>query len=184
MSDAKGRLPAADSSVVTDESQLVILGRVSGVFGVKGWVRVFSDTSPRTNILNYSTWYLQRAGTWKEHEVLSGRAHGKGVVAQLAGSDDRDQAAALVQANIAVQREQLPKLGPDTFYWSELEGLRVQTVAGVNLGTVDHLFETGANDVVVVKGERERLIPYLWRDVICSVDLEAGLMTVDWDPEF
>ncbi|VAX05450.1 16S rRNA processing protein RimM [hydrothermal vent metagenome] len=169
---------------MADDSGLVILGRVSGVYGVKGWVRVYSDTSPRTNILNYPTWYLRRADDWEQHELRSGRAQGKGLVAQLVGCDDRDQAAELIQADIAIRHEQLPKLKADEFYWSELEGLRVQTMDGMDLGVVDHLLETGANDVVVVKGERERLIPYLWQDVIRSVDLETGLMTVDWDPEF
>jgi len=167
-----------------DTPEMVVLGRVSGVYGVKGWVRVFSHTSPRSNILTYSGWYLRQAGNWVKHEVRSGRIHGKGVVVQLKGCDDRDQAATLLQAEIAIPREQLPELQPDEFYWADLEGLKVQTMDGVDLGVVDHLFETGANDVVVVKGERERLIPYLWQDVIQSVDLEAGLMTVDWDPEF
>ncbi len=168
----------------TDIPEMHILGRVSGIYGIKGWVRVFSHTSPRSNILTYPGWYLRQAGHWVKHEVQSGRAHGKGVVVQLKGCDDCDQAAMLLQADIAIPREQLPKLKPDEFYWADLEGLKVQTIEGMDLGTLDHLFETGANDVVVVKGERERLIPYLWQDVIRSVDLDAGLMTVDWDPDF
>jgi len=163
---------------------MLILGRVSGIYGVKGWVRVFSHTSPRSNILSYSSWYLRQAGSWVKYKLQSGRAHGKGVVAQLKGCDDREQAAMLMQAEIAIPREQLPELQPDEFYWADLEGLKVQTTEGVDLGIVDYLLETGANDVVAVKGERERLIPYLWQDVIQSVDLKAGLMIVDWDPEF
>ncbi|MFC1603356.1 ribosome maturation factor RimM [Pseudomonadota bacterium] len=167
-----------------DTPEMLILGRVSGLYGVKGWVRVFSHTSPRANILTYSSWYLRQAGSWVRYELQTGRVHGKGIVAQLKGCNDRDQATTLIQADIAIPREQLPDLQPDEFYWADLEGLKVQTTAGLDLGVIDHLFETGANDVVVVKGERERLIPYLWQDVIQSVDLEAGLMTVDWDPEF
>ncbi len=163
---------------------MLILGRVSGIYGVKGWVRVFSHTSPRSNILSYSSWYLRQVGSWVKYKLQSGRAHGKGVVAQLKGCDDREQAAMLMQAEIAIPREQLPELQPDEFYWADLEGLKVQTTEGVDLGVVDYLLETGANDVVVVKGERERLIPYLWQDVIRSVDLKAGRMIVDWDPEF
>lgn len=173
---AKAAMPA--------DAELIVLGRVSGIYGVKGWIRVFSHTSPRTNILNYSSWYLHRAGGWERYELRTGRAHGKGVVARLEGCDDRDQAASLMQADIAIRREQLPALEPEEFYWTDLEGLRVRTTEGMDLGTVDHLFVTGANDVVVVKGDRERLIPYLRQDVIRSVDLEAGLMIVDWDPEF
>ncbi len=163
---------------------MVVLGRVSGLYGVKGWLRIFSHTSPRSNILTYPSWYLRLADGWTEHEVRSGRAHGKGVVAQLKGCDDRDQAARLLQAEIAVRREQLPELPPGEFYWTDLEGLRVETTDGVDLGVIDHLFETGANDVIVVKGERERLIPYLWQTVIQSVDLERGRMIVDWDADF
>ena len=179
-----GRQAKAAAPAGAGESGLVVLGRVSGVYGVKGWIRVFSHTSPRTNILNYSPWYLHRAGGWERHDLQAGRAHGKGVVARLEGCEDRDDAAALMQADIAIRREQLPALQPGEFYWTDLEGLRVRTTGGLDLGVVDHLFETGANDVLVVKGERERLIPFLWRDVIRSVDLETGLMVVDWDPEF
>jgi len=83
-----------------------------------------------------------------------------------------------------VPRSELPDPGPDSFYWTDLEGLTVRTVAGVELGVVDHLLETGANDVLVLKGERERLIPYVRGAVVTDVDLEQGVITVDWDPEF
>lgn len=174
----------AEKAAVGATPEMTILGRVSGIYGVKGWLRIFSHTSPRSNILDYPDWYLRQAGRWVKHEVQSGRVHGKGVVAQLQGCDDRDQAAKLLQAEIAIPREQLPDLQPDEFYWADLEGLKVQTTEGLDLGVIDHLFETGANDVIVVKGGRERLIPYLWQDVIQSVDLKAGVMIVDWDADF
>jgi 16S rRNA processing protein RimM len=161
----------------------VVLGRISGLFGVAGWVRIFSHTSPRENILSYSPWYLLRGGRWERLGLEEGRRQGRSVVARLSGCADRDQAALLVGCDIAVRRDQLPEAGEDEYYWTDLEGLRVRTVDGVDLGVVDHLFETGANDVVVVRGDRERLIPYLWDRVVRSVDLEAGEMTVDWDPE-
>lgn len=177
--EAPSAVPAEDAG-----AEWVVLGRISGLYGIRGWVRVYSHTSPRKNILSYSPWYLHRAGRWERFELKAGRVQGKGIVAQLEGCTDRDQAAELLQADIAVRREQLPKPGPDEFYWADLEGLEVQTTAGVTLGVVDRLFETGANDVVVVKGEREVLIPFLQPDVIRSIDLEAGLMVVDWDPDF
>jgi len=164
--------------------KMVALGRISGVFGVHGWVKVFSHTSPRSNILEYSPWYLGSGRHWDAVEVLDGQSHGKGVIARLAGCTDRDQAAALIGREIAVQREQLPDPEVGDYYWADLEELRVQTTGGLDLGRVDHLFETGANDVLVVQGERERLIPYIWGDVVRSVDLEAGLLVVDWDPDF
>lgn len=163
----------------------MVLGRVSGLFGVAGWVKVFSHTDPRENILTYSPWYLLRGGVWERRDLESGRRQGKGVVAHLEGCPDRDQAALLLGCDIAVRRDQLPEAAEEgEFYWTDLEGLRVRTTDGADLGVVDHLFETGANDVVVVRGDRERLIPYLWGTVIRRVDLDAGEMTVDWDPEF
>lgn len=168
---------------MTDDG-MILLGRVSGLFGIKGWVKIHSDTSPREGILRYKTWYLHREGGWQRHKVAVGQAQGKGVVAKLAGFDDRDQAAALVGSDIAIKREQLPKLEPGEYYWSDLEGLRVENLEGVDLGVVSHLFETGANDVLVVKGERERLIPYTTGLAVQEVDLEAGRILVDWDPDF
>jgi 16S rRNA processing protein RimM len=160
----------------------VVLGRIVGVYGVRGWVRVFSETEPREAILGYSPWLL---GTGhKPRRVIEGRRHGKGVVAHLAGCDDRDQAATLVDQEIAVERGQLPPPSPDELYWVDLEGLQVWAPGGVYLGVVDHLFSTGVNDVLVVSGERERLIPFAWGDVIQTVDLEGGRIEVDWDPDF
>lgn len=165
-------------------SEWVVLGKISGLYGVRGWVKIFSHTSPRDNILKYSPWYLRRAGRWEKVELKLGRVHGKGIVAQLEGFADRDRAAELLQSDIAIRHDQLPALAPNEFYWSDLEGLQVQTTQGIELGVLDHLFETGANDVMVVKGDRERLIPFLQQDVIHKIDLEAGLMVVDWDPDF
>jgi 16S rRNA processing protein RimM len=90
----------------------------------------------------------------------------------------------LIDCDIAVQREQLPALESGEYYWTDLQGLRVVNLEGVELGVVSHLFETGANDVLVVRGERERLIPYTTGEAIQEVDLDHGQITVDWDPEF
>jgi 16S rRNA processing protein RimM len=102
----------------------------------------------------------------------------------IAGIDDRDIAASLLNTQIAVRREQLPPAAEGEYYWSDLVGLAVRTIAGVELGKVTHLMQTGANDVLVVKGDRERLIPFLQPDVVKRVDLDAGIIEVDWDPEF
>ena len=160
----------------------VVLGRIVGVYGVRGWVRVFSETEPREGILEYSPWLIGEGQ--KPRTVIEGRRHGKGVVARLAGCDDRDQAAALVDEEIAVDRGQLPAPLPDELYWTDLEGLEVWSRDGVRLGVVDHLFSTGVNDVLVVTGERERLLPFAWGDVVKAVDLDRGRIEVDWDPDF
>jgi len=162
---------------------LVILGHVSGRYGVKGWVKVYSDTRPREDILRYRPWLLKTAKGWQEYPLKAGRPHGKGIVAQLAGVTDRDQAGLLTGAEIAIRQEQLPALATGEFYWMQLEGLQVENLSGVSLGTVSHLFETGANDVMVVEGDRQRLIPYI-DTVVKQVDLTQGIICVDWDAEF
>ena len=162
----------------------VTVGRISGVYGVKGWLRIYSYTEPRDNILQYKPWQLRLADGWHTVELLGGRAHGKGVIAHLAGCEDPDQAARWADAEIAVTRSQLPATPAGEYYWRDLIGLRVINRDGEELGVVDHLLETGANDVLVVQGERERLIPYAVGQVVMAVDLEAGELRVDWDPEF
>lgn len=161
----------------------IIIGRVSGLYGVRGWVKVYSHTQPRDNIVDYSPWYLRIGGEWQPRQLIQGRAHGKGVVAQLDGCDDRDAAATLMGCDIAIKREQLPAAGPGEFYWSDLVGCRVTTTTGVALGIVDHLLETGSNDVLVIAGERERLVPFT-ADAVVSVDVVSKSIVVDWDPEF
>lgn len=165
-------------------SDWVVLGRVSGLFGLQGWVRVFSHTKPREGIIRYHSVFLWRQGEWQPFEIEAGRAHGAGVVLKFIGHDDRDRAATLIQSDIAVRRAQLAPLAPGEYYWTDLEGLQVVTLAGVNLGTVDHLFATGANDVLVVKGERERLLPFVKNQVVVEVDLARRLLRVDWDADF
>lgn len=166
------------------QDDLVILGRIVGLYGVKGWLRVHSHTQPLENIFKYRPWQIRIGDGWQPHEFETGKAQGKGLIVKLAEVNDRDEAAAFLQRDIAVARSQLPPLKQDTYYWTDLEGLRVVTKDGQDLGRVEHLFETGANDVMVVKGERERLIPWIRGQVILKVDLEAGLIEVDWDPDF
>lgn len=165
-------------------SDFIVVGRVSGLHGVRGWIKVYSHTQPRKNILSYSTWYLKRQGKWQAVELQEGRLHGKAILAHLVDIDDRDLAATLVGSDIAIRREQLSDTAEDEYYWADLIGLEVVTETGIELGKVDSLFETGANDVLVILGERERLIPFIPQQVILEVNLSEGRMVVDWDPEF
>jgi 16S rRNA processing protein RimM len=167
-----------------DDREHVILGKISGVFGVKGAVKVFSYTEPKENILHYPIWRLRKNATIKTVNVVKGQPQGKAIVASLEGIVDRDQAAELNGWEILIERTQLPPAEAGEYYWIDLEGLSVVTTEGVSLGVVDHLLETGANDVLVVKAERERLIPFLRDQTIKSVDLSQGQITVDWDPDF
>ena len=162
----------------------VELGRVSGVFGIKGWVKVHSETRPREEIGEYGVWWLQSGGEWQAFEVEASRLQGSTVVAKLEGVDDRNAAEALKGCRISVREEDLPDLEPGEFYWRDLVGLKVVTLEGDDLGKVDRLMETGANDVLVVKGERERLIPFTPGIAIQDVDIQAGVIKVDWDPGF
>jgi 16S rRNA processing protein RimM len=160
-------------------------GEISGVFGVKGLVKVFSFTEPRENILRYSPWLLQKNNQTREIKVTGGQRQGNTVVAELDGIADRDTALGLMGWKILISKKQLPKPRPGEYYWADLVGLQVETEMGVKLGIVDHLLETGANDVlVVVEGEVERLIPFIQQQTVLKIDLDAGLMIVDWDPDF
>jgi 16S rRNA processing protein RimM len=166
------------------DDRWVVLGRIAGLYGVRGWVRVHSETRPREGVLDYSPWFLGREGRWEERRPVVGRRLGKGVVVSLEGCEDRDQAALLVGAPIAVRRGQLGPTAPGEYYWADLEGLEVRTTGGVVLGRIDHLLEAVSNDVMVVRGDRERLLPFLRGDVVKRVDVAAGVVEVDWDPEF
>jgi 16S rRNA processing protein RimM len=161
----------------------VVLGRVAGLYGVKGWIKLVSYTRRREDIFNYPRWRLRHAGEWQAFALLEGRIQGKGLAAHLEGMNDRERAQQWIGADIAVSKTELPALAPGAYYWSQLQGLNVVNMVGVELGRVDHLFDTGANDVLVVKGERERLIPYTG-NVVRAVDLAAGILRVDWDADF
>lgn len=167
-------------------TEWVVLGRVAGLYGLRGWVKVFSYTEPREGISEYNPLYLKAGDSWREYSVLAGRAQGKSIVISFKGIEDRDNAATLIGCDIAINRSQLPDLEPGEFYWSDLQGLSVVTTDGADLGTVDYIFATGANDVVVVKDNngKEHLIPFLRDEVILDIDLAQQRMQVDWDPDF
>lgn len=166
------------------QPDMVTLGKISAAFGIKGWVKVFSHTHQLDGILGYAPWSLKVAGEWQPCKLLNGQIQGKGIVAQLEGVIDRNQAEKLVGCEIGVPRSRLHPLDTGEYYWADLIGMEVVTVNGVLLGTVDHLFETGANDVLVVQGERERLLPWVLGTFIQSVLLDEKRIVVDWDPDF
>ncbi len=168
----------------------VVLGKVSSVYGVKGWMKVYSFTEPMDQILEYGNWTLRDGQNLTLVEVDKGRSHGKGMVAHFKGVDDREIAKQYTGLEICVPRNRLPELSDGDYYWYELEGLAVVTSKDVMLGNVDYMMSAGAgNDVLVIKGDgqsidrRERLIPYIDQFVL-DVSLEAKRIVVDWDPEF
>lgn len=161
----------------------LIVGKLNGASGIKGWVKVFSYTDPKENILNYSPWYLKLDGQWQEASIINGREQGKTVVAQLEGCNDRNTAESYRGVEIAIDESQLPQLEDGEYYWRDLVGLTVVNVAGDEMGTVDKMMETGANDVLVVKtaSKEELLIPYVPEYSVMKVDLESKQITVDWE---
>ena len=162
----------------------VTLGRISGLMGVKGWIKIHSYTEPRENIVAFERWIVSNSDGERFVEVETGRRQGRTIVAKLRGVDDRDEARAFIGAEIAVAREDLPLCESGEYYWTDLEGLEVRTVAGESLGRVNFLFSTGEHDVMVVVGERERLIPFVLERFVCAVDLGDGVIIVDWDPSY
>ena len=175
-------------------ADLVVIGRITAVYGIKGWLKVYSYTEPMQNLLTYRSCQIQRQGQWQLIEIEEGRAHGKGIVLKLRNIDDRDVAATYVGCDIGAPLAQLPALEEGEYYWRQLEGLLVfvdhPERGRLLLGRVDHLLETGANDVLVVKGNedsidrQERLVPYLPEQVVLNIDLTTQTMIVDWDPDF
>ena len=164
-----------------DES--ICVGHIIGVQGVKGWVKVFSDTSPRENILKYSPWKIQ-TGEKIMNVVVKGRLQGKNVIAQIDGVKDRDQAAELTGSKIYIAPEQIPELGKGEYYWSDLIGMKVESLESEPLGIIETMMETGANDVMVLQGDRERLIPFVIDEIVRKVDLVNKRVIVNWKPDY
>ncbi|MCK0163605.1 ribosome maturation factor RimM [Marinobacter sp. S6332] len=175
---------------MTQNSQETVIGRITSVFGVKGWLKVYSFTDPIDGILGYTNWVLDLEGKRIPAKLEEGRRQGKAIVVRLKGIGDRELARTYCGAEIKVPTAELPELPEGEFYWRQLQGLDVFTVEGECLGRVDHLIETGSNDVLVVHAtadsidQRERLIPYLPDQVVREIDLEARKLVADWDPEF
>lgn len=171
----------------------VTLGRVSGVFGIKGWLKVYSYTRPPENIFRYRRWWLSR-GEGFQVSVLASEVHNQSLVVQLSDAagkpiEDREIAAGLIGAEIAVDREMLPSLGEGLYYWVDLIGLRVETPEGMSLGTVSDVTSNGAQDVLVIAGTEaeggaERLIPFVSPQIVQEVDMAAGRIICDWQPDW
>jgi 16S rRNA processing protein RimM len=159
--------------------RVVVLGKIGGAFGVKGWVRVTSYTDPPENILDYDDWLIGGAGRWQSIEIEDGRVTGKGVLVKLAGVETPEEARLQTGIEIGVRRSQMPAPEPGEYYWSDLEGLEALTKDGAVLGRIDHFRTTPGGTVVIVQGEREHWIPFV-KDRIVKVELEAGRIVFDW----
>ena len=170
---------------MSDNDRRILLGRIVGAFGIRGQIKIESWTEPRDAIFRYQPWILvDAAGHERRFEGARGKESGKHLVATFPDVTDRDVVEAMRGTDIYVPRSALPPPKPGEFYWVDLEGFRVVNMEGVDFGTVSHLFSTGANDVLSIRGDRDRMVPFVEPDFVKSVDFEAGLITVDWDPDF
>lgn len=191
-----------------DSVSMVVIARITTVYGVKGWVKIHSYTNPIENFIGYQDCYLDRGDQWDPIDFDTVKKHGKGLVALIDGVNDREQARTFCQCDIAISSGDFPDLNADEFYWHQLQGLEVYTEGAGHerllLGKVDYVMETGANDVLVVRpshpgitgksdgagdenesiDKAERLIPWIKDQVVKKVDIESGVILVDWDPDF
>lgn len=172
--------------------QLVTMGRIVAPYGIKGWIKIQPFTQLQQGLLDYPQWLVGREGEWQPRSVEAAKVHGATVVAKLEGVADREQAVALQGMRIAVSRDDFPEPATNEFYWADLVGLKVVNADGVALGSVTRVFETGANDVLVVEdqvanevaaNQRERLLPFI-ATVIRQVDIAGGTIIVDWDADY
>lgn len=170
---------------MTDPTRRILVGRIHGAFGVRGEVKLESLTEPQGNLVRYQPWILRdAAGREREVSAAKARPGGKGLIGTLPGVEDRDAADALRGAELFVPRSALPPPKDGEFYWIDLEGLRVENLDGVDFGKAAFVFSNGANDVLVVRGDRERMIPWLRPDFVRELDFDAGRILVDWDADF
>lgn len=169
------------------EKNWVLVGSIGRPHGIKGWVKINSYTEPLNNILNYQPWHL-RAPNKEIHahpiEIISHRVNDQHIVVQFENCETPESARLFTNYKIYVQRQKFPQLPYQTYYWTDLEGLSVYTCENTYLGVVQSLFSTGSNDVLIVKGEKRHLIPFLFEHTIKSIDLEQQVIIVDWDPHF
>ena len=163
--------------------KLVVMGRILAPFGVRGWIKVQPNTAEIRNLVAYRNWWVGQDGDWREAAVAEAKVQGSTVVARFTGCDDREAAATLRGKAVAVPRASLPEPKSGEFYWADLIGLAVVNEEALELGRIVGMLETGANDVLVVQGERERLVPFI-ATVIREVDLPSGIVRVDWAADY
>lgn len=174
-------------------AERLLLGRITTAYGIKGWVKIHSYTQPVEQILNYLPWQLLKGSSSQDRKLLQGRVQGKGVVGHFEGCDSRNQTEELIGYEIWVDQNQLPDLEKDEYYWYQLEGLAVINLEGDTLGLVDHMLDSGANDLMVIKSadnttsdskssspKKERLVPFVLGEIVKEVDLESGQIRVNW----
>lgn len=164
---------------------MVIMGRVAAAHGIRGWIKIQPYTEYLDSLTDYASWWIgPEQGPWREVAVQQCEVHNKTLAALLPDCPDRNAAEKLKGLLIAVPRSSLPQQPDDEYYWSDLIGLAVVNEAGVTLGTVANLLETGANQVLSVQGDSgEILIPFV-ASAIRQVDVKNKTIRVDWSEDY
>lgn len=169
---------------------LVLVGHVTGAYGIQGWVRIRPYSSGGDALLSAKTWWLDKPEL-HDVEMLQSKLHNDEVVARLMGVSGREAAEALKGATVQIRRSHFPALDNDEFYWVDLIGLAVVNERGEHLGVVGDLMDNGAHPILrveqpVAEGEKpapELLIPFV-DQFVKTVDQAARLITVDWEADY
>lgn len=170
--------------------QRVELGKFGKVFGIKGWLRLISFTTPPENILSYDSLLIEIDGKWETLDIDQSQVQANGLVVHVEGVNDPDTARQLTGTGIWIESSALPALPEGEYYWHQLQGLSVINQHGEVFGEVAELMATGANDVLVVApnadstDDRERLIPYLSGSVVKQVSLDKRQIVVEWEADY
>ena len=178
----KTKLPNPDTT--TANSAYVTIGRFGKTYGVKGWIKIQSYTEPTENILNYSPWFMQQDGQWVTINLETAKAHGNQLIAKLDGFEAPETVRRFTNVEIAIPRDDLPLVDTDENYLHDLLGLTVLNQEKVELGKIARYFDNGAQVILDISGEKRYLLPFVRENVILSVDLDAGIVHVEWDADF
>ena len=173
------------------QQRIETVGKLGSTYGIRGWLRIYSSTEQAESIFDYQPWFLKIKGLWQPTELENWRHHNHELIVKLKGVDDREAAQILANVEIGVDLSVFPILEEGDYYWHDLIGCAVVNLEGYAMGTVTEMMETGSNDVLVVKanvkdafGKQERLIPFLYEQVVKRVDPATKTITVDWDAGF
>jgi len=169
----------------TETEKYIIIGKLGKTHGVHGWLNLYSNTRPTNKILDYQPLYWMTSSGWQQISIDEIKQHSKNFLIHIKEIDNPEDAKKHTGKEIAILRQQLPNLQKDEFYWTDLEGLTVINQSNnIELGIIDHLLETRANDVMVVIGKKRHLIPFIRNQIVVNIDLDAKIMHVNWDENF
>lgn len=173
------------------QQRIEVVGKLGSTYGIRGWLRIYSSTEYAESIFDYQPWFLKIKGQWQPTELESWKHHNHELIAKLKNVNDRETAQSLANVEIGVDLSVFPQLEEGDYYWHDLIGCNVVNLEGYVMGTVTEMMETGSNDVLVVRanskdafGKQERLIPFLYEQVVKRVDLTTKIIEVDWDAGF